>query len=177
MNINECIKKGWLRKDTINQNAIIQPSEELSKSYINKSKNSLESAKILPDNLKLEESVSLAYYSMYHILTALLYKNGIKCENHPASIILLKELFKLDNSKMRFVKKERIDKQDYVDFKLTEKDVKDLIKITEEFNASLYYFIESITFEEIKEYRNELKNILQTNVDQDKWRQKCKRIK
>ena len=72
--LNRVIKEKKLR--------LVEPSEELKKSYINKSKSSLDSAKLLFDNLKMEESVFLNYYSMYHLLTALLYKVGIKCENH-----------------------------------------------------------------------------------------------
>jgi len=39
---------------------------------------------------------------------ALLFKVGIKSENHTASILLLKELFGLDNSKILNAKKERM---------------------------------------------------------------------
>ena len=72
---------------------LIEPSEEIKESYIKKSESNLMSAKILSENNKLEESVGLAYYSMYNQLLALLSKIGIKSENHSASIILLKELF------------------------------------------------------------------------------------
>ena len=92
---------------------LVNPSEEIKDSYIKKSESNLISAKILLENNKLEESVSLVYYSMYHMLTALLFKVGIKCENHSASIILLKELFSIDNSGIFFAKKERVDKQYY----------------------------------------------------------------
>ncbi|MBS3088829.1 HEPN domain-containing protein [Candidatus Pacearchaeota archaeon] len=65
---------------------IVEPSEEMKKSYILKSESNLTSAKILLNNNRLEESVSLAYYSMYHLLIALLFKIGIKSENHSGSI-------------------------------------------------------------------------------------------
>ncbi len=76
---------------------IVEPSEEMKQSYALKSESNLVSSKILLENQKLEEAVGLAYYSMYHLLTALLYKAGIKSENHSASIILLKEIFDQDN--------------------------------------------------------------------------------
>src|SRR3989338_7630546 len=95
---------------------IVKPSDEISQSYIMKSESNLISAKILLSNERLEESVSLAYYSMYHLLNALLIKVGIKSENHTASIILLKLLFGIDNKDIYESKKERIDKQYYIDF-------------------------------------------------------------
>lgn len=79
---------------------IIESSEEIKNSYIEKSESNLISAKILLGNDRLEESISLAYYSMYHILTALFFAVGIKCENHTASIILLKDIFDIDNKKI-----------------------------------------------------------------------------
>src|SRR3989338_10422790 len=76
---------------------LVEPSEEIKQSYLDKSGSNLISAKILLNNNRLEESVGLAYYSMYHLLTALLFKVGIKSENHSASIVILKELFDQDN--------------------------------------------------------------------------------
>ena len=53
---------------------MIVPSEAIKDSYIAKSESNLASAKILLSNDKLEEAVSLAYYSMYHMLGALLFR-------------------------------------------------------------------------------------------------------
>ena len=97
---------------------LIEPSGNVKESYILKSKNSLESAKILLENGQIENAVPMAYYSMYNMLTALLYFAGIKCENHSASIIILKELFGIDSSKISFAKTERVDKQYYINFKV-----------------------------------------------------------
>ena len=98
---------------------IIEPNSNVKDSYIEKSRNSLKSAEILLEKELIENSVPMAYYSMYNMLTALLYYLGIKCENHSASIIILKELFGIDNSKIEFAKTERVDKQYYIDFKIT----------------------------------------------------------
>ncbi|HLC56890.1 MAG TPA: HEPN domain-containing protein [Candidatus Nanoarchaeia archaeon] len=119
---------------------LVESSEELKQSYIIKSESNLISAKILLNNDKFEESVGLAYYSMYHLLTALLFKIGIKSENHSASIIF-------------DAKKERIDKQYYVDFVVTKEDVKDTIRKAEIFNSKLINFISKINNEDIKIYR------------------------
>jgi len=97
----------------------------------------------------MEESVSMAYYSMYYLLTSLLFRTGIKCENHAASIILLTELFGIDNAKISFAKRERIDKQYYVDFQITKEEAQDIIKIAEEISAELTDFISRPNTEQI----------------------------
>jgi len=95
---------------------LVEPSENICDSYLEKSNNCLKSAKILLKNNLYENSISMSYYAMYNILLALLFKTGIKCENHSGSIILLKLLYD-ENYLYDLIseaKKERIDKQYYV---------------------------------------------------------------
>ncbi|MEK6906223.1 MAG: HEPN domain-containing protein [Nanoarchaeota archaeon] len=139
---------------------IIEPSEELKISYIRKSESNLDSSKILLKNNKLEESITFTYYSMYHILTALLFKIGIKCENHTGSIILIKLLFGIDNSEMFSAKKERVDKQYYTDFKITKEEIIVSLKDTEKFNSLILDFISKLTNEEIARYREKFYEIV-----------------
>ena len=139
---------------------IVEPSEEMKESYIQKSSASVKSAEILLENSLLENSVPMAYYSMYNMTMALFFKTGIKCENHSGSIILLKELFDADNSKIEFAKKERVDKQYYVDFKISRKEVENLILIAKEFNSMLYDFIDRMTSKDINAFREKLRVML-----------------
>ena len=139
---------------------LVDSSEEMKRSYMIKSESNLISAKILLSNERLEESVSLAYYSMYHLLNALLIKVGIKSENHTASIILLKLLFGIDNKDIYESKKERIDKQYYIDFIITKNDVEDTIKKAERFNAKIVDFISKISNNDVKDYRKKFIGIL-----------------
>ena len=143
---------------------LVNPSEEIKDSYIKKSESNIISAKILLENNKLEESVSLVYYSMYHMLTALLFKVGIKCENHSASIILLKELFSIDNSGIFFAKKERVDKQYYTDFYVTKQEVIEGVKTAEDFNKRLLDFISKLNNQKIKEYREKFKMLNEQKI-------------
>ena len=141
---------------------LVESSHEIRDSYIKKGKSSLESAKILLKFNKIEESVSLSYYAMYNSLLALLFQCGIKSENHSASILLLNELF---NQKklfqiISFGKKERIDKQYYVDFKTNKEEVQNMIKKAEEFINSIRTIMGSITNEKIKEYKTTLEKSL-----------------
>jgi len=141
---------------------LVNPSEEIADSYIKKSESNLISAKILLENNKLEESVSLAYYSMYHLLTALLFRTGIKCENHTATILLLKTLFGTDNSEILLAKKERIDKQYYTNFHIIKKDVVETIEKAENFNKNLFDFISKLTGQEIEDIRKELDHLIKS---------------
>lgn len=139
---------------------IVGSSEELKLSYIRKSESNLDSSKILLRNNKLEESITFTYYSMYHMLTALLYKIGIKCENHTGSIILMRLLFGLDNSEIFNAKKERVDKQYYTNFKITKEEILMSIKDTEKFNSLILDFILRLTNEEIIRYRKKFSEIV-----------------
>lgn len=132
---------------------LVEPSEEIKDSYLRKSESYLYSAKLLFNNDRLEESVSLAYYSMYYSLLALLFKVGIKSENHTASIILLKKLFGIDNRKIIKAKKERIDKQYYVSSSLAKEDVDKLIKDVEVFNSKMFEVIEKLRKEDVLKLR------------------------
>jgi len=139
---------------------LVPPSEDIMSSYLKKSDSHLISAKLLLENDRLEESVSLAYYSMYYMLISLFFRVGIKCENHSAGIILLKELFSIDNSLISYAKKERIDKQYYVDFKIMKEEVEELIEAAEIFNSNILDFSEKLNSGKIAEFRMKMETLL-----------------
>ncbi len=62
---------------TLKKLKLVESSEEIKLSYLEKSDNSLRSAKILHKNNLFENSVSMSYYVMYNSLTSLLFKIGI----------------------------------------------------------------------------------------------------
>lgn len=138
---------------------IVEPSEEICSAYLDKAEKSLKSARILLENGLYENSVSMSYYVMYNSLTALLFKVGIKCENHSGSIILLRRLFGKDRlyKTISFAKKERVDKQYYVDFKLTKEPAKDLLEKAEYFLIEMKFIIGNIRTNEINNIRSRLK--------------------
>ncbi len=137
-----------------NKLKLVESSDEVSKSYIEKSGKSMNSAKATFKIESFEDSVALAYYSMYYCVLALLFKIGIKCENHTAAIILLKEIFNIDNKEILKSKEERIDKQYYVDFSVTKTDVEKMIKTAEKFNSEILDFLDKLGNEKVMEYRN-----------------------
>jgi len=141
---------------------LVSPSDDICNSYIKKAEDSLKSARVLLQNNLYENSVSMSYYTMYHSLTALLFKVGIKCENHSGSIILFKKLFgRMDLYKtIRFAKKERVDKQYYVDFILTKESAIDLIRRAEDFLVKIKLTIKNIRNEDISNLRERLRDVL-----------------
>lgn len=140
---------------------IVNPSDDMKVSYLRKSESYLQSAKLLRDNEHFEEAVSLAYYSMYYSVTALFFRAGIKCENHSASILLLEEVFGVDATDISTAKRERIDKQYYVDTIAAKTDVDYLIRKAELFNVKIYDLLERMTNEKITKFRKELKSIVE----------------
>ena len=139
---------------------LTEPSENIKSAYIAKSESHLISAKLLLESSRLEESVSMAYYSIYFMLQALLYKTGIKCENHSAAIVLLDKVYALSNADISAAKRERIDKQYYVDFSVTRQETAALIRTAERFNARLLDFLEKLNNEKIGEHRERLNRMI-----------------
>ena len=131
----------------------VNPNEYLKSAYLQRSEESLSSAKALLDIGNLRDSVALFYYSMYHCLIALMFRAGIKCENHTAAIIILKDVFGLDSRDIRKAKKDRVDKQYYVNFRITEEEVKETMALAEDFIAGLMDFIERLGEQDIRDYR------------------------
>jgi len=88
-----------------------------------------------------------------------LFAVGIKCENHSAGAILLKEVFGLNNSLLVRAKKERIDKQYYATFHITKKEVEEGVISAENFNRDLKAFILGLNRQRIDDYRKKFRNL------------------
>jgi len=134
---------------------LVESSEEMKLSYLIKAENCLKSAKILYSSQLYENSTSEAYYCMYNSLLALLFKIGIKSENHSASIILFDKLFeKKDLVKIiLWAKEERIDKQYYVEtqqiVKVTKESCNEMILKSEDFLVKMKVIISELNSEKI----------------------------
>jgi uncharacterized protein (UPF0332 family) len=144
---------------------LVEPSEEICNSYLEKADNCLKSAKLLFQNNLYENSISMSYYTMYNSLTALLFKTGIKCENHSGSILLFKKVFgRFDMFKLiSFAKEERIDKQYYINSKqnfiLTRDSAQDMLTKAEDFLVQMKLLIKNLKNEEIEKLRENFKTI------------------
>lgn len=141
---------------------LIEPSEDVCASYLEKANNCLKAANLLLENSLLENSISMSYYAMYNSLTALLFKTGIKCENHAGSILLLKKLFGKNDlfELISFAKKERIDKQYYVSSKqniaLTQESSNEMLAKAEEFLVQIKLAITNVSTSEIEMAREKV---------------------
>lgn len=146
----------------------VEPSKEICESYLDKSSNCLKSAKLLFQNNLYENSIGMSYYAMYDLLVALLFRVGIKSENHTASILLLKLLFDKKDlfNLISDAKKERIDKQYYVTTEkdeLTEESAQELLNTAENFVVKLKLFIKNLGNEYIKELREKCEILIGLN--------------
>ena len=162
------IKQNFLRKlKKEDKLKLVEPSKEIKISYIQKAENCLKSAKILQSNKLYENAVSEAYYCMYNSLLALLYNVGIKSENHSASIILLKKIFKQKElyKIISFAKTERIDKQYLVEsqqtIKITNKSSEELIAKSEDFLLKIKIIISRFNDDDINLIRKSFENALE----------------
>ncbi|MEK6905666.1 MAG: HEPN domain-containing protein [Nanoarchaeota archaeon] len=143
---------------------LVEPSEDICNSYSEKSANCLKSAKLLLQNNLYENSISMSYYAMYNLLLALLFRAGVKSENHGGSILLLKLLFEENNlyKLISDAKKERIDKQYYV---TTEKDeitkeiADELLSNAEDFVLKIKVVIKNLNNDVIDELREKFENM------------------
>lgn len=156
--IKHLLKEGKLK--------LVDPSLEISESYSIKSKSSLISSKLLCKNNLFEDSISMSYFSMYSSLTSLLFRVGIKCENHNFAIFLLKNLFcREDLFDIIFkAKAERIDKQYYVNLEKPEKvtlDIaKQLIVHAEDFNLLVRELISNVNNNMVKGWREKFNKLI-----------------
>lgn len=154
-------KQGFLNK--LHKHGALQlvaPSDEIKTAYLRKSESFLASARLLLDNERFEESVSMAYYSMYYSVLALFFATGIKCENHTAAILLLDEVFGVDSSALESAKIERLDKQYYVSSAPVRGEVVSLIRTAESFDDELLDFIDRLTNEKRELFRNRLQTLI-----------------
>jgi len=145
---------------------LVESSEEMKSSYLIKADNCLKSAKILLQNQLYENSTSEAYYCMYNSLLALLFKIGVKSENHSASIVLFDRLIgDKDLAKIiSWTKGERIDKQYYVEtqqiVKVTKESCNEMIQKAEDFLVKIKLLISELSNEKINSARDSFVKLL-----------------
>ncbi|MFA5020195.1 MAG: HEPN domain-containing protein [Candidatus Pacearchaeota archaeon] len=145
---------------------LVESSEDMKSSYLIKAENCLKSAKILFSSKIYENSTSEAYYCMYNSLLALLFKVGIKSENHSASIILLDKLFdKKDLVRtISWAKGERLDKQYYVEtqqiVKVTKESCNEMVLKSEDFLVKMKLLTSELNNEKTNSARDSFTKML-----------------
>lgn len=145
---------------------VAEASDQMSLSYEKKGVECREVASPAFNNGYYESAVTQSYYSMYNNVLSLFFKCGIKCENHSAAAILLKDLF--NHKELYFIfskaKEERIDKQYYVtpsqNNPSTKESAKEMISVAMRFNPQIVAFKNSLKLEEIRKIQEKLKMVL-----------------
>src|SRR3989344_7062144 len=131
---------------------VVEPSEEMSQSYLIKSGKWKNAAQVVYGAELYEPAVSIAYYEMYNSVIALFFKCGIKCENHTASVILLAEIFQFESlaNNLDEFRKERIDSQYYVHQNIPKQECKSLLDTAQKFQVSLLSYMKTLTNADIE---------------------------
>ena len=144
---------------------LVDASEEISKAYLTKSEKCIKVAELAHNAGIYENAVSEAYYSIYNSVLSLFFKCGIKCENHSGAVILIKELFGLNDLYLIFseFKKDRIDNQYYIPIIGTEPINKEKcaerIKNAKEFKVKINSYADNLKIQEINKIRDKFKEI------------------
>jgi len=145
---------------------IVESSEQMSLSYEKKGIECREVANLAFNNGYFESAITQSYYSMYNNVLSLFFKCGIKCENHSAAAIILKEFFSQKELYSAFskAKGERIDKQYYVtpsqNNPATKESAREMISDAMVFNPKMVVFKNNLKLEEIKRIREKIKETL-----------------
>ncbi|MEA3378985.1 MAG: hypothetical protein U9Q69_05115 [Nanoarchaeota archaeon] len=110
---------------------LVEPNDNLSKVYLNKSEDALKAAASLKGNRSWE--ISSNYYAMYFALYSIFLKVGVKCENHTCTLELMKNFFLTYFTKedVKLIKDSmglRIEAQYYLDKKISQLKYRTLIK-------------------------------------------------
>ena len=137
---------------------IVVPSIDASEAYSDKSREYMIGTKILFKEQLYDQAITHSYYSMYYKILSLLYLVGLKCENHAGAIILLKEIFGIDNRFISHAKTERIDKQ-YTITKATWQETVEMISKGEDFNSMLDMFTDQMTHKDRIFYINKAESL------------------
>jgi uncharacterized protein (UPF0332 family) len=144
---------------------LVENSEEISLSYEKKSIECRQVAKLAFDNKYFESAITQSYYSMYNNVLSLFFKCGIKCENHTAAVIILRDLFNQNELYGMFskAKKERIDKQYYTtpsyENSTTKDSAIDMIKVALKFNPLIISLKNKLKIQEITNIRDNVKRL------------------
>ena len=144
---------------------LVEPTNPMADSYEKKSRDCLQSAKLLFNGDLYENAIGEAYYSMYNAVQSLFFKCGIKCENHSATAVLLKKLFMVDKIFFTFskAKDERIDKQYYVTSMqikpVTKESAQSLISTADSFILDVNDYKRNLKLEQITKLRKDFNKL------------------
>lgn len=138
---------------------LVEPNNNLANGYILKAEESLDALQKVKGSR--DWTVSTAYYSMYFSLYAILMKIGVKCEIHACTIEFMRRFLSAHFSKdeCKFLEKSlqaRIDTQYYVDRKVKDEFVDDMVRTAPRFLVKCKEVLARIKESEINAIRKQL---------------------
>ena len=150
----------WCLK-TKNGIELVEPSNNLADAYIKKAEESLG---LMRTTEYRDWKISIAYYSMYYSLYAILMKIGIKCEIHACTIELMKEFLPdyFSKEEYEFMLKAmgaRIDVQYYVNKEVKDKLYGELTKKPVDFLVKCKSILHKLNEDKINEIRSRIKKL------------------
>lgn len=140
MNVEECLRKGFLKK--------IKVEKELVEKELEESKRDFEDSKTSFKMGKFKWAIIQSYYSMFHAARAVLFSLGLKERRHSAIPVVLEYLVKKKKLEPRFVNdfKAGIFTREEADYEAeySQDRAESLLEIAEEFNKRMRNVLESI---------------------------------
>ena len=149
--IDVCFKR-WAR--------VTEPNDNLVQAYLQKARHDLVVLRSIPKE-DTEWKAAVAYYTRYHMMTALLLKVGVECKDHNCSLKIAKYLFSDVISSDLFIeikesKRQRIDLQYYTDRIVKKEEFEHNMEGVDAFVEIVQDLIESLTREDIGQIRKKL---------------------
>jgi len=134
---------------------LVEPSQDMCDSYLKKADDCDRSAKLLLEHQLFENSIQMSYYAMYNSLLALLFRCGIKSENHAGTILIFKELFKRQElfDIVSRAKEGRIETQYYVALAQSREPARAMLSDAEEFLVQVKLMISGLGTGDIRRIR------------------------
>lgn len=135
MNVEECLKKGFLKK--------IRVEKEIIEKEMKESERDLNDAKISFKTRKFKWSIIQSYYSMFHAARSVLFSLGFKERRHFAIAVVLEDLVKKKRLEQKFVSdfKAGIFTREEADYEAdySQDKAESLLKIAEEFTKRMRF--------------------------------------
>ena len=140
----------------------VKPSENLTRAYLQKSKNALKSMEINAEVGITEWAVSTSYYAKYFAVYAILAKIGAKCEIHDCTIALFDYLFS-DSVPEEIIKELKRSKEDRIEMQYYTQeitvDLEQSMQKTRKFVLNIENIIDNLNPEKTTALQKKLKTL------------------
>jgi uncharacterized protein (UPF0332 family) len=134
---------------------ITEPSENLSKAYILKSKESIKSMEVNAEAGIKDWTVSASYYSRYFAVYSVFSRIGIKYEIHECTISLFEYLFE-DPFPGELIRELKLSKEDRIEAQYY---TYGMIERTKNFVLKVENLIDKLSTPKVKELRTKIQDI------------------